>query len=60
MEMTLEGGFTLQRTLPRRVAGWITIAEGVGWIGETEMPTLFFASFLLFSIFNMAFFILTG
>lgn len=44
MEMTLEGGFTLQRTLPRRVAGWITIAEGVGWNGETEnADTIFFA-----------------
>lgn len=42
MEMTLEGGFTLQRTLPRRVAGWITIAEGVGWMGETENANTFF------------------
>lgn len=54
MEMTLEGGFTLQRTLPRRVAGWITIAEGVGWNGETEnADTIFllFFSFLFFSYF---------
>lgn len=42
MEMTLEGGFTLQRTLPRRVAGWITIAEGVGWMGETENADIIF------------------
>lgn len=45
MEMTLEGGFTLQRTLPRRVAGWITIAEGVGWMGETENADIIFCFF---------------
>lgn len=45
MEMTLEGGFTLQRTLPRRVAGWITIAEGVGWNGETENADTIFLHF---------------
>ena len=27
-ESTLEGGFTLQRSLPRRVAGWITTSGG--------------------------------
>ncbi|KAH8175438.1 hypothetical protein LIA77_03856 [Sarocladium implicatum] len=28
LESTLEGGFTLQRSLPRRVAGWITTSGG--------------------------------
>lgn len=43
--MTLEGGFTLQRPLPRRVAGWITTAGGLGWKGEMEMTTPLFLSF---------------
>lgn len=51
MEMTLEGGFTLQRTLPRRVAGWITIAEGVGWNGETENADTIFLLFLFILFF---------
>lgn len=51
MEMTLEGGFTLQRTLPRRVAGWITIAEGVGWNGETENADTIFLLLFTFLFF---------
>lgn len=42
MEMTLEGGFTLQRPLPRRVAGWITTVGGLGKLDEMEMSTPFF------------------
>ena len=52
MEMTLQGGFTLQRTLPRRVAGWITIAEGVGWGGGTENANTFFFSFFFSHFFS--------
>ena len=33
-ESTLEGGFTLQRLLPRRVAGWITSVGGFALAGE--------------------------
>lgn len=44
MEMTLERGLTLQRTLPRRVADWITTAGGLGWLSEIEMRD---ASFLV-------------
>lgn len=43
LEMTLEGGFTLQRTLPRRVAGWITTRRGIlGWLCEKENSTNIF------------------
>jgi len=47
--MTLEGGFTLQRSLPRRVAGGNTLVRGdLGWqVDEMEQPTIFF-SFLHF------------
>lgn len=45
--MTLEGGFTLQRSLPRRVAGGNTLVRGdLGWqVDEMEQPTIFFAIF---------------
>lgn len=45
--MTLEGGFTLQRSLPRRVAGGNTLVRGdLGWqVDEMEQPTVFFAFF---------------
>jgi hypothetical protein len=40
--MTLEGGFTLQRSLPRRVAGGNTLVRGdLGWqTDEMEQPTV--------------------
>lgn len=45
--MTLEGGFTLQRSLPRRVAGGNTLVRGdLGWqVDEMEQPTVFFLHF---------------
>jgi hypothetical protein len=50
--MTLEGGFTLQRSLPRRVAGGNTLVRGdLGWqVDEMEQSTVFFFSF--FGIFD--------
>lgn len=44
LEMILEGGFTLQRPLPRRVAGGITIARGA-WVvvgGEEDVDAISF------------------
>jgi hypothetical protein len=40
--MTLEGGFTLQRSLPRRVAGGNTLVRGdLGWqVDEMEQSTV--------------------
>lgn len=47
--MTLEGGFTLQRSLPRRVAGGNTLVLGdLGWqMDKMEQPTVFFFSFFI-------------
>lgn len=46
MEITLEGGFTLQRNLHRRVAWWIAIAGGMGTRIEMELTTPLSISFL--------------
>jgi hypothetical protein len=50
--MTLEGGFTLQRSLPRRVAGGNTLVRGdLGWqVDEMEQPTVFFCNFYQLTI----------
>lgn len=45
LEMTLERGFTLQRTFPRRVAGWITTAGGFGVVGRDRNVRRYFFCF---------------